>query len=414
MDTAKSPLVSVIMTVYNEERFLRQALDSIFAQTWSDFELIVVDDASTDSTPQILNSYSDRRLIRLTNEKNLGPYGSANKALSVAHGKYIARHDADDESLPDRLKQQVEAFMRGPDLVLLGTSYFVIDEQGSILDVALLPIDNVEIQDRLGFGNLYCHGSVMMRHDAVRQVGGYRDFFPVSQDYDLFLRLAELGQVANLAAPLYLFRFHSNSLSRKKKEQQLACRRLAWALAVQRRSSIPEGPIPDDVVNAYPPEPAKLFLDARGTAYLYYAAGRIAEATTAIQRALEILPRLEPTESSWQDWSLSRANLLAELRSCPQAGVDFIRWVFERLPVATAKRNANETIGRFYADQVFVAYQHGATRLVLGATLQAIRHDPRWVGNSGLWVITWKALTTQPKAANTVAKGKVLNHRRDP
>ena len=267
------PLVSVILTVYNGSKFLRQALESIFSQSYSHFELIVVDDASTDNTPDILANYTDPRVHILRNDKNCGPYQSANNGIRLAKGQFVARHDADDVSLPDRFRLQVERMLSEPSLGLLGTSYHLIDSAGKIIDTSIMPTRNDELQVRILEGNIFCQGTVMIRKEIAERIGFYRDDYPVSQDYDLWLRLAEKSRIANLATPLYLFRFHPESISRTKRELQLACKQFALDLAQQRRSGGQEMPLPEDVMLAYPPHPINLFLDARGTAFLYYSSG---------------------------------------------------------------------------------------------------------------------------------------------
>jgi hypothetical protein len=388
-----SPLVSVVMAVYNGDRFLRQAIDSILTQSFTDFELIVIDDASTDGTPQILDSYSDSRIVRLTNRQNIGQTRSLNKGLAVSRGAFIARHDADDISHPNRLQEQVAYMMANPALGLLGTDYHIIDENGQILETNILPVTNDELNTRLLEGNIFCHGSVIMKKEMVDKVGGYHEGFRVTQDFDLWLRLAEHGEIANLARPLYQFRFDSNSVSRKKRGLQLAYGQLALKLALQRRASQPEDPVPNDVLSVYPPEPGRLFADARRSAYLYYAAGQEAEAATILRQAREYLLQVPGEVSSWSDWACSQARVLADLRNNPAAGVEFISWVFVTLPIENGKKVAQQTISRFLADQAFLAFAN--KQRVLPLAVQAVRYDRRWLGNKGLWVITWRSLWSQ-------------------
>jgi len=392
MSNNQVPLVSVVMTVYNGERFLNAAIDSILAQTFTNFELIIVDDASTDSTPTILDGYSDSRLIVLRNETNLGPYKSANKGITVAKGEFIARHDADDVSLPDRFQQQVDRLLENYNLGLLGTSYHMIDGQDRILDTALLPTTNSELQSRLEYGTIFLHGTIMIRRTALEKIGGYRDYFRVSQDYDLFLRLAECGEIANLAPPLYLFRFHGASISRNKRELQLACRGLAWDLAEQRRTTGQEFPIPEDVLKAYPPELIRLFHHARGTAYLYFAAGDSVQATKAINEAQEYFPKLSKDVESWSNWSLSRAHYLAQTRHNVSEGAAFIKWLFEMLEPSQIQSTEKKTLGRFYAEQAFFAGENGRKQQILPYAWQAMQYDKHWISNRGLWVISVKSL----------------------
>jgi len=146
MEDHPAPLVSVVMAVYNGEPYLQYALDSILGQTFRDFELIVIDDASTDRTDEILSGYDDPRIIIISNETNLGQTVSLNKGITIASGKYIARHDADDISHLDRFQSQVDFLNQNPRIGLLGTSYEIIDFSGQTIEIAILPTTNDELK----------------------------------------------------------------------------------------------------------------------------------------------------------------------------------------------------------------------------------------------------------------------------
>ena len=389
MPDSVSPAVSILLAVYNGEPFLKEALDSIFAQSFGDFELIVVDDASTDGTRTILASYDDVRLECLRNEENVGQTRSLNRALRVARGALIARHDADDISHPDRLRRQVEVMEERPQLTLLGTAYERIDRQARVLDVVRPPATNASLQKRLEQGNIFCHGSVMMRRDLLEKVGGYNEDFSVTQDYDLWLRFAEHGELANLPQALYQFRFNGASVSRQKRRLQLAYRRLAWERARKRRAGQGEVPLPDDVLLAYPPEPERLFGDARRSAYLYYAAGQREAAANMIAEAQEIVTT---APAAWAEWAWSRARGLARLRQDVDEGARFIFWVFEQLSGRERSSLARKTAARLYADQAFHSYQEGKQRDVMRYAWRAVSHDWSWLRNWGLWSIVWQSL----------------------
>ena len=386
---APSPAVSVVLAVYNGGVFLKEALDSIFTQTFTDFELVVVDDASTDGTAAILSEYDDARLMCVRNRENVGQTRSLNRGLRLARGVLIARHDADDVSHPDRLRRQVEAMESRPQLVLLGTAYERIDREGRVLDVVRPPTKNAALQERLEEGNIFCHGSVMMRREPLEAVGGYNNYFSVTQDYDLWLRLAERGMIGNLPDTLYRFRFDGESVSRQKRDLQLAYRRLAWELAQRRRAGQREGPLPDDVLLAYPPEPERLFGDARRSAYLFYAAGQREAAAEMIAEAQEAETI---SQAAWGEWTWSRARELARLRRNVGEGVKFIAWVFEQLPDEWKQDLVQKTTARFFADQAFQAHQEGQRRDVARYAWQAVAHDWRWLRNKGLWSIAWRSL----------------------
>ncbi len=213
---ADNPQISVIMSVYNEERYLRQAIESILNQTLPDFEFIIVNDASTDSSLEIIQSYDDRRIRMINNKTNIGLTRSLNIAIEQAQEKLIARQDADDISLPNRLEEQFRYFKLHPETALLGTSIYIIDEDGKRQGKRILSED----PSRNNFqGGLFAHGSAMFQTEIVRRLGGYNELFRYSQDYELWLRIAKHYQVRGLPQVLYMLRLHEESIQFGKKEE---------------------------------------------------------------------------------------------------------------------------------------------------------------------------------------------------
>lgn len=199
----RSPAVSVVMPVYNGERYLKEAIDSILGQTFWGFEFIIVNDGSTDRTGELLRSYSDPRLV-VIDQSHQGIGAALNRGIQYARGKYIARMDADDVSHPRRLQCQVEFLERHPDVALLGTSTYRIDANGQICSLWIHPTSDTDIKRELPYGNQFCHSSVMFRRAVLSRVGGYRKHR--AEDYDLWLRISERYTVANLEAPLQRIR----------------------------------------------------------------------------------------------------------------------------------------------------------------------------------------------------------------
>ncbi len=206
------------MTVYNTARYLREAVESILTQTFTDFELIVIDDGSKDQSPAILREYAVRDpRVKVTSRPNTGVVRAAMEGIDRARGRYIARMDSDDRSLPERFARQVAYLDANPDCVLLGTRVMMMDPYGSPFGVVEQPLTHEAIEEQLltsGGGMAVIQPSVMMRADAVRAAGGYRGDCNVGEDQDLFLRLAERGRVANLPDVLLWYRRHLRSLSR--------------------------------------------------------------------------------------------------------------------------------------------------------------------------------------------------------
>jgi GT2 family glycosyltransferase len=232
---SKMPAVSVILPVFNGERFVREAVASILSQTFNDFELIVIDDGSSDHTPEILAALAkqDDRL-RLITRPNRGLVASLNEGLAAARAPLIARMDHDDVSLPHRLAAQVRRMNHEPELVCLGGGQMMIDSAGRDLRVVMPPADHLEIDRRLLAGHgAICHPSAMIRRAALDKAGHYRaDFYP-AEDLDLWLRLAEVGKLANLQDVVLRYRIHSNSISesngQKQRQKARAACEAAWA-----------------------------------------------------------------------------------------------------------------------------------------------------------------------------------------
>lgn len=215
--TIFAPSVSVVIPAYNAGRFLLPAVQSILAQTFTDFELIVIDDGSTDGSIATLSVFNDDRLRIERNDLNLGLVATRNKGLHLAKATLMAILDSDDIAKPDRLEKQVKRFRSDPDLALLGTCADIIDDDGTVvseIDVWLYVHD--DIRRELLNGNRFVQSSVMLRVDAARAVGGYPDYPDIAEDYALWLRLAEDYRVANLPERLVQYRVHGAQVSQRK------------------------------------------------------------------------------------------------------------------------------------------------------------------------------------------------------
>lgn len=208
------PRVSVVMTVYNAERFLQEAIESVLAQTFIDFEFIIVDDASTDSSLEILEKLKDPRILIIKHTSNRGAANSRNDAMMVACGDYIAIMDADDLSHPHRFERQVEFLDKYTNIGLVGCSiYDNIDVDNFILYTSYLPEDNATIQKTLMEKWCFLHPSVMFRRQVVERVGGYRETFDVAEDHDFILRVSEHYNVHNMNEKLVSYRINPKGLS---------------------------------------------------------------------------------------------------------------------------------------------------------------------------------------------------------
>ncbi len=204
------------MPVYNGKRYLKWSVDSILHQTFDDFEFIIINDGSTDSSLRILQRYKllDQR-IKVYDRPNSGIVDALNYGIDVSKGKYIARMDADDIALPDRLGNQVAYMQSQPECVILGTQIYYIDPDGNIVKKSDLKLLHNEIENELlkGNGGAIIHPSSMMRREAVLDVGGYQQETQYVEDLDLYLRLSRIGNLANLETRLLYYRVHYKSVS---------------------------------------------------------------------------------------------------------------------------------------------------------------------------------------------------------
>jgi glycosyltransferase involved in cell wall biosynthesis len=209
-----APTVSVILPVYNAERHLAQAIESILEQTYQDFEFLIINDGSTDRSQEILESYAlaDQR-VRVFARPNLGLVRTLNEGLGRARGEYIARMDADDVSRPERFRMQVEFLDANPRCVVVGTSFTLIDDAGQELTTWHCFISDRAIRHALPAEGCIPHPTAMFRKTPVLNVGGYNEDYPVSEDYDLWRRLAGIGELHNLPEPLLYKREWAGAIS---------------------------------------------------------------------------------------------------------------------------------------------------------------------------------------------------------
>ncbi len=207
--------VDVVMTVYNADRYLHDAVSSILHQTYRDFRLVCVDDGSTDTSPEILERFAagDAR-VQIIRQTNQGVVGAANAGVAACTAPLLARMDADDISMPTRFERQVEFLAKHPEVAAVGTNILEIDADSQPLATVAYPseheaIDRANLQLRTSLAN----PSTMIRRDALNRVGGYREDFPWGEDLDLWLRLAEHARLANLPEILLCYRQHTGSVS---------------------------------------------------------------------------------------------------------------------------------------------------------------------------------------------------------
>lgn len=206
-----TPLVSVVMTAYNAQEFLNIAVDSLLLQTYRKFELIIVDDGSTDHTRFIIENYKDPR-IKYFYQKNKGLAAALNLGISNAKGEYVARMDADDISFPERLSKQVKFMQANKKIALLGTNFEIIDENGCNKGTSIHLDRPEDIKLEFLVRNPFGHGTTMVRRAVLQKVGGYNEAEPI-EDYELWWRIAKNYKIANLSERLYSWRVVRDGIS---------------------------------------------------------------------------------------------------------------------------------------------------------------------------------------------------------
>ncbi|MEM7624445.1 MAG: glycosyltransferase family A protein [Planctomycetota bacterium] len=234
--SAGAPTISVLMPAYNAECYLAETVESVLAQTFTDFEFVVVDDGSTDRTPQLLEDFAARDArVRVVTIPNCGIPKACNAGLAACRGEFIARIDADDIAKPRRFEVQLQ-YLRDHDLVACGTWHDLIDERGRFLKVLKVPVEDEDIQREAlkGHGSI-CNPTSMARRQALSDIGGYNEDMPVAEDLDCWLRLGEIGRLGNVPESLAQYRLHSNSISEQKCQLERDYAKIACENAWTRR-----------------------------------------------------------------------------------------------------------------------------------------------------------------------------------
>lgn len=223
-----NPKVTVLMPVYNGEKYLREAMDSILNQTFVDFEFLIINDGSHDRSVEIIESYSDPRIRLIHNKNNLKLVATLNKGLELSNGEYVARMDCDDISVPERLEKQVEFMDKNQNVGILGTGFQLIDHSNQkINDPIIFPGSHGLLKWSLHFECLVAHPTVILRKTVVKSVGGYtsnviqgRERYS-GEDYDLWRRASEVTKLSNLTEKLLFLRKHDDNVTKAYLDEHL-------------------------------------------------------------------------------------------------------------------------------------------------------------------------------------------------
>jgi glycosyltransferase involved in cell wall biosynthesis len=217
---SKAPLISVVMSVHNADKYVTEAIDSILSQSFPDFEFIIIDDGSTDKTSDILQHYAslDQR-IKLSSQENTGLTVALNRGVQMSQGRYIARQDADDVSLPDRFKLQFDLLEKEPEVVVCGGVCLNVYESG--VETRWRWEDQDTLCRSVFVKTPFAHSSAMFRNATVKDVGGYDASYKTAQDMDLWMRIVKAGgQLAMVESVVLKRRVLSSSVSAKKRWRQ--------------------------------------------------------------------------------------------------------------------------------------------------------------------------------------------------
>jgi glycosyltransferase involved in cell wall biosynthesis len=225
------PDLTVLMPLYNPGRVLGQAIDSVLAQSVTDFELLVIDDGSTDGSRDLIRAYArrDQRVRAILHDRNLGLAATLNEGLELSSGRLVARMDQDDEALPERLHRQRRFMQLHPDVLVAGSAVYHMGARPEFDRLVVPPTSAAELRTVLERYNCMYHPSVMLRRDAIVRMGGYRAEFRNAEDYDLWLRVSDVDGIANIPEPLLRYRFTARGMTLGRKWEQLSFVYLAQA-----------------------------------------------------------------------------------------------------------------------------------------------------------------------------------------
>ena len=371
------PLVSVLMTVFNGERFLNATLASILGQTYRNIELLVIDDGSNDATWEMLSQVAaqDNRMQLLRHENNQGVPVAMNRLFKQANGTYVNRHDADDISHTERYTRQVAYLESHPEVGVIGTRVELIDAADQPLDLSFFVtrLGNAEIQAELLRTNCLCQGSVLFRRELLDRVGYYEEGNIGSEDYDLWLRMAEVTQFAVLDEILYQYRIHRQSLSHRRRHEQAFHSGRAVERALARRYN-------GAIASPQRASAAKLYLQAAVAAY---QDNNLSAAQDYVRHAQQIYPQsfdnAEPVTGLWLPHIYARG---------PTEAIEFTNTLFDNwLPPGRLRhRLKSHWLAEIHIQSVFHDGRHLTPAQLRRHLWTAIRYRPAWLLNRGVLV----------------------------
>ena len=376
------PKVSIIIPAYNQGHYLVEAIDSALGQTYSDFEVIVVDDGSTDETSQVAHSFTDPR-VHYIYQENRGLSAARNTGVCNSTGEYLTFLDSDDRFLPIKLELLVGALETRPEVGLVAGQAIPIDEQGrpagKIIDK---PIP--EEPYKLLLGNPLHVGSVMLRRNWQEKVGLFDESLRSYEDWDMWLRLARAGcKMAWVPKPVSLYRFHSAQMTRIGTQMT----RATFAV-LEKIYADPD--LPESWLSMKDGAYASAYLRAAAQAYL---AQDFDHAKACLSKAVELNPELAANEG------IPLADQFVAWSDIPKVRhpLQFLESIFNNLPdcVASLHAQRKQHLGKAAIQLAFEAYQRGDYQATYSAALRAFRYQPQLLMNRGALTIFLRACVKQ-------------------
>ncbi len=378
----KTPTVSVILSVYNGENYISTAIDSILKQTFRNFELIILDDASADGTVDILHSYDDPRIRLLENEVNLGVTRSLNRGLAAAQGQYIARLDADDIAAPQRLEVQVGFLDRYSQVGLVGSWHY--RAVGDRVELVQKPVENAEIQQQMLYKGIFAHSTVMFRRECIEKVGVYDPDFALAQDEDLWLRIAEHWEVAIIPIPLVTIRLVPTGLGRvhQSRQAQFILKARTAALARRTHSQPLVAPTKETIARHYLYRSYEAFSENQTEASGQYIEEAFRQWPPLEKEADRIITAL--VYRAYDRWlgGMSQTNFWPTAKAESGKLVAMLRRLSG--PARQLRSKCRKARAEFYIVIAFGSKQKEELDVIPKSCAIALFNNPRWLGNRGV------------------------------
>ena len=370
--------VTILMCVFNSSEFIRPAIESVLLQTYKNFELIIVDDCSTDNSWQIACSYAevDPRIKTSRTPYNQGASAALNQGLKIAIGDYITRLDSDDIMFPNRLAEQIYYIKKFSEAGAVGTNARYIDTAGNPIGISSYPLTNEAIQEMLPDYMCFCGPSVLVSRDAFVKAGFYFvEEYSSAEDYDLCLRLSEVTQMGNLEPPLYGYRQHQSSVSAAKRHLQLYYKARSLEAATYRR---------------YNRNPPRHFIDYLARDYLRAAvlgwlSKDIASSEECLELALSYNPELLRSDALKP--SLGEVIMTYLPKDSLEMSIAHVESMFQDLfpNEKHLARLKSRLIGDIYIREAFArAKKSPINTFEPKLVWKGVQHDPRWLANRGV------------------------------